>query len=89
MLRDVWNVNATKCDKVQDAGGTRCDLVYQISESISCLYASSYIKLPRKMCKMLHKLDGKMCRVWQYLLRKMWNDYGIWYEGRRIYIVYT
>ena len=75
MLKDVWNVNATKCDKVQDAGGTKCDSVHQISESISCLYSIFCIKLPRKMCKMLHKLVGKMCRVWRYLLRKMWNDY--------------
>ena len=89
MLKDVWNVNATKCDKVQDAGGTKCDSVHQISESISCHCMLFYTKLPRKMCKMVHKLVGKMCGVWQYLLRKMWNDYGIWYEGRRIYIVYT
>ena len=51
MLKDVWNVNATKCDKVQDAGGTKCDSVHQISESISCLYSIFCIKLPRKMCK--------------------------------------
>ena len=38
MLKDVWNVNATKCDKVQDAGGTKCDSVHQISESISKIY---------------------------------------------------
>ena len=88
MLKDVWNVNATKCDKVQDAGGTRCDLVYQISESISCLYASSYIKLPRKMCKMLHKLDGKMCRVWQYSLEKVWNNCKISYEKCWINVSY-
>ena len=38
MLKDVWNVNATKCDKVQDAGGTKCGSVHQISESISKIY---------------------------------------------------
>ena len=41
MLKDVWNVNATKCDKVQDAGGTKCGSVHQISESISCLMRHS------------------------------------------------
>ena len=41
MLKDVWNVNATECDKVQDAGGTNCDLVHQISKSISCLMRHS------------------------------------------------
>ena len=64
-------INATECDKVQDAGGTKCDSVHQISESISCLCSIFCIKLPRKMCKMLYKLVGKMCRVRQYLLRKM------------------
>ena len=38
MLKDVWSVNATECDKVQDAGATRCDLVHQISEGISKIY---------------------------------------------------
>ena len=52
-------INATECDKVQDAGATNCDLVHQISESISCLYSIFCIKLPRKMCKMLHKLVEK------------------------------
>ena len=88
MLKDVWNVNATKCDKVQDAGGTKCDSVHQISESISCLYSIFCIKLPRKMCKMLHKLVGKMCRVWRYLLRKMWNNCRISYEKCWINVSY-
>ena len=57
-------------------------------EDISCLCISFYIKLPRKMCKMLHKLVRKMCRVWRYLLGKMWNDYGIWCEGCCIRIAY-
>ena len=35
MLKDVQNINGTKCDKVQDAGVTRCDLVHQISEGVS------------------------------------------------------
>ena len=59
MLKDVQNINGTKCDKVQGVGRTRCDLVHQISESISCLYSIFCIKLPRKMCKMLHKLVEK------------------------------
>ena len=59
MLKDVQNINGTKCDKVQDAGATRCDLVHPISKSISCLYSIFCIKLPRKMCKMLHKLVEK------------------------------
>ena len=93
MLKGVQNINGTKCDKVQDAGATRCDSVHQISESISknisCLCSIFCIKLPRKMCKMLHKLVGKMCRACQYLLRKMWNDYEIWYKECRICIVYA
>ena len=68
-------------DKVQDAGVTRCDLVHQISESVSYPCASFCIKLPRKMCKMLHKLVRKMCRGRRYLLGKMWNDYEMWYKG--------
>ena len=38
MLKDVQNINGTKCDKVQDAGTTRCDLVHPISKSISWAY---------------------------------------------------
>ena len=38
MLKDVWNIKATKCDKVQDAGGTRYDLVHQTSEGVSKIY---------------------------------------------------
>ena len=51
MLKDVQNINGTKCDKVQDAGATRCDSIHQISESISCLYSIFCIKLPRKICE--------------------------------------
>ena len=35
MLKDVQNINGTECDKVQDPGATRCDLVHQISEGVS------------------------------------------------------
>ena len=28
-------INAIKCDKVQDAGATRCDLVHQTLEGVS------------------------------------------------------
>ena len=38
MLKGVQNINGTKCDKVQDAGGIRYDLVHQISKSISKIY---------------------------------------------------
>ena len=38
MLKDVQNINGTKCDKVQDAGATRCDLVHQTSEGVSNIY---------------------------------------------------
>ena len=38
MLKDVQNINGTKCDKVQDAGGTRYDLVHQTSEGVSKIY---------------------------------------------------
>ena len=38
MLKGVQNINGTKCDKVQDAGGTRYDLVHQTSEGVSKIY---------------------------------------------------
>ena len=31
-------INATKCGQVQDAGGTRYDLVHQTSEGVSKIY---------------------------------------------------
>ena len=51
-------------------------------------YAPFYTKLPRKMCKMVHKLVGKMCGGWQYLLRKMWNNCRISYEKCWINVSY-
>lgn len=60
-----------KCSKMQNTDATKCGLMHRISKSISCHCVSLCTKLPRKMCKMLHKLVGKMCRACQYLLRKM------------------
>ena len=64
-------MNATKYDKMLDVGETRCDSMHRISKSVSCHCASLCIKLPRKMCKMLHKLVEKMCRGRRYLLGKV------------------